>query len=109
LAPEMTQSSIELDSNLKSPLEINKHLVEPDWIVYEWEVPAVIRFRCRQEEQQVSLAETLRTTIVLIGYDFHFEATTCEGYLRREWGNLGIELLELIISAIDDSLKSPGV
>jgi hypothetical protein len=52
------------------------------------------------------LAETLRTTIILIGYDFHFEATICEEYLKKEWGNLGIGLLELIISGISDSLKS---
>ena len=107
LALETTQSSTELDSNLNSPLEINKRNIEPDWITYEWEIPEVMRLRCLQGDQQMSLAETLRTTIVLIGYDFHFEAATCEGYLKREWGNLGIELLELIISSICDSPKSP--
>ena len=103
---EKTPRPIEIDSKLNLPLDINKHTIEPDWITYEWEVPEVIGLRCCQGEQQISLAKTLRTTIVLIGYDFHFEATTCEEYLKKEWGNLGIGLLELIISGIGDSPKS---
>ncbi len=107
LAPKTTQSALELDINPKSLLEINKQTTEPDWVSYEWEVPEVLRLRCRQGEQWMSLSESLRTTIVLIGYDFHYEAATCEGYLKKEWGSLGVEILDVIISSIGDSPKSP--
>jgi hypothetical protein len=89
-------------------LPIDKGSIEPDWITYEWEIPEVISLRGGQREQQTLFAETLRTTVVLTGYDSYVEATTCEGYMKREWGDLGLELLELIISGIGYSPKSPG-
>jgi hypothetical protein len=100
-------TEINIISNPRSPLEVSKSSIEPNWITYEWEVPEAIDLKRGRGEQQMSVAETLRTTVVLTGYNFNVEATTCEGYMRREWGDLGLELLELIISGIGNSRRSP--
>lgn len=84
-------------------IESTDHIAEPDWVTFQWEVPEVISSMCDQREQPMSLSEILRTTVVLIGYDSHYEAAICEAYLEREWGNVGKEVVDMLICGIGGS------
>jgi len=99
---------VDLDLYLNSLKESSERTIEADWITFEWEVPEVLASICRQAEQPMSLSETLRTAVVLIGYDLYYEAAMCEAYLEKEWGDLGTEIINLIISGIGSSQEDPS-
>jgi len=107
LEGEKNKSSVDLSLYLNSLKESNERTIEPDWITFEWEVPEVLVSTCRQAEQPMSLSETLRTAVVLIGYEFYYEAAICEAYLEKEWGDLGTEIINLIISGIGSPQEDP--
>jgi hypothetical protein len=73
-----------------------RHDIMPDWITCEWKFSPVLSTIFPDPQ-------ILKTTVVITGWDSSFEVTTCEVYLEREWGDIGAELLQLIISNIGNS------
>jgi len=104
---ETYKGSMQLDFNFNLLLGSNEPAIELDWITFEWELPEIICSIYRLSEREISLGETLRTTVVLIGYGFHYEAAICGEYLEREWGNFGLELLDMVISGLSGSPENP--
>ncbi|KAI9765621.1 MAG: hypothetical protein M1839_005415 [Geoglossum umbratile] len=92
---------LERRPSVGAPLVGERHDIMPDWITCEWEFPPVL-------STSFSDPQTLKTTVVITGWDSSFEVTTCEVYLKREWGGIGVELLQLIISNFGDSRLEDG-
>lgn len=53
-------------------------------------------------------------TVTISGYGTYFEAVTCEQYVRKRWGGIGILVATLltraaeIVSAVDDGIVMHG-
>jgi hypothetical protein len=74
----------------------------PSWIHCEWEVPAVLNYISQSDCRSKCSAEKLSTVVVITGCGAELEANTCGGYLEREWGDIGKDLLQGVIHSLSN-------
>jgi hypothetical protein len=87
-------------SGLRALLDSSQAGALPDAVTCQWEVPEVIK-TSQAKSEGVYDPEILGRIVVLTGLDGEYEATTCEEYLKREWGDIGIEVLDWVIFGLE--------
>jgi hypothetical protein len=68
-------------------------------VTCQWEIPAVIKAALAEPDQKPDPG-ILKRLVVLTGLEGEYEATTCEQYLGREWGDVGFDVLDWIIYSL---------
>jgi len=85
--------------NLRALVECSQTKALPDLVTCQWEIPAVVK-AAQAEPGGKSDLGILKRLVVLTGLEGEYEATTCEQYMGREWGNVGIDVLDWIIYSL---------
>jgi len=78
--------------------------VLPDTLMCAWEVETVVEQG--QTDNDVWDPDLLRHIVAITGLDGEYEALSVDEYMTREWGAIGIELLDAIVKGLRFSTGS---
>ncbi|KAI9760930.1 MAG: hypothetical protein M1840_002172 [Geoglossum simile] len=90
--------------NLRALVKCSQARAVPDVVTCQWEIPAVVKAAQAELDGKFDPG-VLRRLVVLTGLEGEYEATTCEQYLGREWGDVGIGVLDWIIYSLDSVVE----